>query len=56
MNGERHTETEVLDEELLKEIIDGEPSSENDDGRVVRLDPDEKQEPESGNDGSTSDR
>ncbi|MDH3915333.1 MAG: hypothetical protein OES37_04180 [Chromatiales bacterium] len=56
MNGERHTETEVLDEELLKEIIDGEPPKEPDDGRVVRLDPDEKQKTESGDGGSTSDR
>lgn len=55
MNGDRHTNTEVLDEELLKEIMDGEPPKKKDDGRVVRLDPDEKKETESSDVGSTSD-
>lgn len=36
MGKEKDTATVVMDEELVKEIVDG---AEDDDGRVVRIDP-----------------
>ena len=57
MNGDKHTSTEVLDEELLKEILEDEQSSASEEGRIVRLDPDGDQTDGAGDGpGSTRDR
>lgn len=39
MGKEKDTSTVVLDDELVKEIIDGAGGKTDEDGRVVRIDP-----------------